>query len=158
MKRIFLYLILFAPFGFSANLDLVCGGYASVTNSQVSSSTANVYGDGSAVYGSGNTVTSSVKQVEAEVIFHLEDGYEEGYIQLPSVMRPPIGGRKKDKFELKDISVTDSEIKATFRINGLNKPKITISRITGRMEYKAFASPRNFSGDCTALDVTKKKF
>tara|TARA_B100000965_G_scaffold159989_1_gene133360 strand:- start:86 stop:559 length:474 start_codon:yes stop_codon:yes gene_type:complete len=157
MKKV-LFLILFAPFGFSANLDLVCEGYATVTNSKVSSSTANVYGGGNAVYGSGSTVTSSDNQVEAEIIFHLKDGFEEGYIQLPSVMRPPIGGRKKDKFELKDISVTDSEIKASFKINGLNKPKITISRITGRMEYKAFASPKNFSGDCSVLDITEKKF
>jgi hypothetical protein len=156
--RIILFLVLFAPLGFSANLDLVCEGYATVTNAKVSSSTANVYGGGNAVYGSGSTVTSSDNQVEAEIIFHLEDGFEEGYIQLPSVMRPPIGARKKDKFELKDISVNDSEIKASFKINGLNKPKVTISRVTGKMEYKAFASPKNFSGDCSVLDVSKKKF
>ena len=157
MKKL-LFLILFAPLGFSASLDLVCSGFATVTNSKVSSSSANVYGGGNSVYGTGNTVTSSDTQVEAELIFHLDDGYNEGFIQLPSVMRPPIGGRKKDKFELKDIIVSDKEIKANFRINGFNKPKITISRITGKMEYKAFASPKNFSGDCSVLDVTERKF
>ena len=63
-----------------------------------------------------------------------------------------------DKFELKNISVTDTEIKAEFRINFINKPKVTISRVTGKMEYKAMASPKNFSGDCSVLDVSKKKF
>ena len=55
--RIILFLVLFTPLGFSANLDLVCEGYATVTNAKVSSSTANIYGGGNAVYGSGSTVT-----------------------------------------------------------------------------------------------------
>ena len=150
--------MLFSPIGFSEGLDLICTGEATVTDSKVSSSSAQVYGQGSSAYGSGSTVTASDRQASAQVIFHLDDGFDDGFIQLPSVMRPPIGGKKKDKFELKNITVTDAEIKAEFRINFINKPKVTISRVTGKMEYKAMASPKNFSGDCSILDVSKKKF
>lgn len=158
MKKILLLIILFSPISFSEGLDLICAGEATVTDSKVSSSSAQVYGQGTSAYGSGSTVTASDRQASAQVIFHLDDGFDNGFIQLPSVMRPPIGGKKKDKFELKNITVTDAEIKAEFRINFINKPKVTISRVTGKMEYKAMASPKNFSGDCSILDVSKKKF
>ena len=157
MKKLLLLLVLFSPIGFSEDLNLICKGEATVTDSQVSSSSARVYGDVSA-NASGSTITSKDRQTYAEIMFHLDCGFANGFIQLPSVMRPPIGGKNKDKFELKNISVTENEIKAEFRINFLNKPKVSISRVTGKMEYKAMAWPKNFSGDCSVLDVSKKKF
>ena len=158
MNKLILLVIIFSLSGFSKDMHLKCEGTATITDTKVSTSSAQAYGGGTSAYGSGSTVTSSDYQVATELIFHLYDGYKDGYIQLPSIMRPMIGGRKKDKFELKNIVVSDNEIRTEFKINLMNKPKITISRLTGRMEYKSFASPKNFSGNCSILDTNKKKF
>ena len=160
MKNILLTLLLLSPLAFAEEkaINLICKGEATVPSNQVSSSTANIYGNGGSASGTATNIISRDNQVYSEIIFKLDDGYNSGSIQLPSVMRPPIGGKNIDTWELNNISVTDTEIKAKFRINFLNKPKVSISRVTGRMEYKAGAWPKNFSGDCEKLDITKKKF
>ena len=158
MNKFTTLLIIFASVQLTAQeLNLICKGEATVPSNQVSSSTARVYGNGSLASGTGTNIISRDTQVYAEIILKIADDFSFGTIKLPSVMRPPIGGKNVDTWEL-DINANDEEIRGAFRINMFNKPKITISRVTGRMEYKAGAWPKNFSGDCETLDVTKKKF
>jgi len=157
-KYVFLILTIASNNIKADELNLICKGEATVPSNQVTSSSAQVYGNGASVSGTGTNIISRDNQVYAEIILKIADDFSGGTIKLPSVMRPPIGGKKIDTWNLNDFQSNDEEFKATFRINMLNKPKITISRVTGRMEYKAGAWPKNFSGNCEKLDVTKKKF
>ena len=61
-------------------------------------------------------------------------------------------------FELKKINVSDTQLKASFKINAINKPRIIISRVTGKIQYFAKAWPWSFAGDCSIYDISKKKF
>ena len=159
MNKYLYSLIIFASIELVADeLNLVCKGEATVPSNQVSTSTAQVYGNGTSASGTGTNIISRDTQVYAEIIVKINDDFNSGTISLPSVMRPPIGGKNIDTWDLKDLEVNENEIKGAFKINFLNKPKITISRITGRIEYKAGAWPKNFSGDCEKLDTSIKKF
>jgi|TARA_B100001093_G_C26251550_1_gene768737 hypothetical protein len=155
--RILFISIFFCTFIQAEEINLICKGSATVTEANSSYSSGQISGS-DFIYGSENKTSYKDKRVQAEVIFHLNEDNNEGYIKLPSVMRPPIGAKNKDTFELKNISVSELEIKSEFRINFLNKPKVTISRVTGKMEYLASVWPKNFSGDCSVLDISKKKF
>ena len=147
MKFFFLFTILFFNLSLlSNNLDLSCNGIAEVNSS------SSGFGNG------GSVVINQRQKVKTKLLSFFEENFKKGFIQLPSEMRPPIGGHKKDKFELKKIDVSDTEIKANFRINGLNKPRIIISRISGRIEYFAKVCPWSFVGNCSIYDISKKKF
>ena len=159
MNKYLYFLVIFASTDLmSDDLNLICKGEATVPSNQVSTSSAQVYGNGASVSGTGTNIISKDIQAYAEIIVKINDDYSFGTIKLPSVMRPPIGGKNIDTWDLRDLEVNDDEIKGTFKINFLNKPKITISRLTGRIEYKATAWPKNFSGDCEKLDTSLKKF
>jgi len=139
-------LMIFLSFDTSSNsLNLLCKGEATVAD------VGQLAGD--------VTITSiESRKNYAEIILRFEDDFKKGFIQLPSVMRPNIGGKKTDTWELKDISSSDDEIKASFRMNFANKPNISISRVTGRMQYKSRAFPRDFAGDCEVVNLEEKKF
>lgn len=132
---------------YSSDLNLSCKGIA-----EVNSSTGGFRSDGSSI------VLNQREKVKANLLIFFEDDFEKGFIQLPANMRPPIGGQKKDKFELKKINVSETELKATFKINAINKPRIIISRVTGKIQYFAKAWPWSFAGDCSIYDISKKKF
>ena len=145
-SKLTLLLLIFLSFDMSSNtLSLLCKGEATLAD------VGQLAGD--------VTVTSiESKKNYAEIILRFEDDLKKGLIQLPSIMRPNIGGKKIDTWELKDIISSDNEIKANFRINFANKPNISISRVTGRMEYKSRAFPKDFSGDCEVVNLEEKKF
>ena len=145
-SKLTLLLLIFLSFDMSSNtLSLLCKGEATVAD------VGQLAGD--------VTVTSiESRKNYAEIILRFEDGFKKGFIQLPSIMRPNIGGKKIDTWELKDIISSDNEIKANFRINFANKPNISISRVTGRMEYKSRAFPKDFAGDCEVVNLEEKKF
>tara|TARA_B100000242_G_C42821030_1_gene381567 strand:- start:134 stop:577 length:444 start_codon:yes stop_codon:yes gene_type:complete len=143
---LFLFILSFNLSIFSSSLDLSCKGIAEV-NSSVSG-----FGNG------GSVVLNQRQKIKTNLLIFFKEDFKKGSIQLPSEMRPPIGGHRKDEFELNKIEVNDTEIKANFRINALNKPRIIISRITGKIEYFAKVWPWSFVGNCSIYDVSKKKF
>jgi hypothetical protein len=110
-------------------LHLVCGGAA-------------VVGDGSAATGS---------LISGQVLVDI-DG-DRGRIQTPASLTPVFhthsdqGWRQFESFE-----ATDTEFRGTFVLNFLNKPRVTISRITGYMDLDG--SNGSFGGVCQKFDAS----
>lgn len=70
-----------------------------------------------------------------------------GHIFLPKKMVPPIhGGSDNGWWEISDLEVGPREIRGRYRLNGLNKPKIRIDRMTG---HASIEGQSGFSGSCT---------
>ena len=156
----YLIVLFFPSILLSEPLNLICKGEAEIIDSaQVSSfGSSSSYGTttgSTSSSGSGSATIVGRKTTNTAISLYFDESFANGYIKLPVIMRPAIGGRKIDKWDLKDIEVNDEEIKARFRINFANKPKISISRVTGRIEYKAIET---FSGDCEVVKVSEKKF
>tara|TARA_B100001250_G_scaffold64654_1_gene51001 strand:+ start:351 stop:782 length:432 start_codon:yes stop_codon:yes gene_type:complete len=136
-------------------LTLTCTGVTEIPDNTIATTTVRPK---DSFPKTGNTLIQGRKNLGAVVNFYMNEDQTGGWVQLPSSMRPPIGASKKDKFELTELSVTESEIRAKFRINFINKPNIIINRNTGTMDYKASAWPRYFNGECEKVDTSKKKF
>ena len=157
MKRLTITLLtlLMSIGAWAEELTLSCTGITEIPDNKVGTTTIRP-SDSSPT--TGNTLIQGRKNLAAVVNFFMNEDQTGGWVQLPSSMRPPIGARKKDKFDLTELTVTDTEIRAKFRINFINKPNIIINRNTGTMDYKASAWPKYFNGDCEKVDTSKKKF
>lgn len=84
-----------------------------------------------------------------------EDG---GRIRLPKSLIPPINSRGAGGWwDLNDVRMDSDTITATYRLNGLNKPKVMIDRRSGRITVQGF-SEYAFRGSCDQLGATERKF
>ena len=84
----------------------------------------------------------------ADVQVQLTGG--QGWIHLRGKMIPPINSRGTDGWwPLTDLNVGRDVITARYRLNGLNKPRLTIDRRSGRIDINGQTS---FSGSCDAGD------
>lgn len=84
----------------------------------------------------------------ADVQVQLTGG--QGWIHLRGKMIPPINSRGSDGWwPLSDLSIDRDTITARYRLNGLNKPRLTIDRRSGRIDIRGQTS---FSGSCDAGD------
>ncbi|MFC3713238.1 hypothetical protein ACFOMD_11680 [Sphingoaurantiacus capsulatus] len=83
---------------------------------------------------------------------------QEGRIRLPDNLVPPInsGGDHQHWWELRDVIVGENEIRAEYRLNGLNKPKIRIDRTTGTISIKG--TGQSFDGRCDKVDSGERRF
>lgn len=81
-----------------------------------------------------------------------------GRIRLPRSLIPPINSRGDNGWwDLSDVSVTPDIIRATYRLNGLNRPRVTIDRRTGRITVQGF-SDYGFRGTCDAIGHEPRRF
>jgi hypothetical protein len=53
--------------------------------------------------------------------------------------------------------MTDTEITGVFVVNFLNKPTISINRVTGHIDVVGLLR-KGFTGDCKPYDVSARKF
>ncbi len=84
----------------------------------------------------------------SEVQVQLAGG--DGWIHLSGKMIPPLNSRGRDGWwPLSNVMVGPDRITATYRLNGLNKPKLTIDRRSGRIDIRGMT---DFSGSCDAGD------
>lgn len=84
----------------------------------------------------------------SEVQVQLAGG--DGWIHLSGKMIPPINSRGRDGWwPLSNVMVGPDRITATYRLNGLNKPRLTIDRRSGRIDIQGMTK---FSGSCDAGD------
>lgn len=67
----------------------------------------------------------------------------------PKLVAPIHSGDDHGWWDLDNLVVTPDRITASYRINGLNKPKLTIDRRSGRITIQATT---NFSGQCDSGD------
>lgn len=78
-------------------------------------------------------------------------------IDTPDIMAPSVSGRGNAGWrELTDVSITDREISGRYSYNWINKPKVTINRMSGDIEIQAsdVASHASFRGDCRPANST----
>jgi len=81
-----------------------------------------------------------------------------GRIRLPKSLIPPINSRGNDGWwDLTDISVNADTIRATYRLNGLNKPRLTIDRRSGRITVTGTAD-YGFRGSCDTIGHEPRRF
>lgn len=126
-------------------LNLVCagGGYAT----KIDQSTAQAWNN----YGDNATATvQSQSRVGFQDQAQLWIEGSEGRIRMPPSMLPIIRGGEDGWFKLSSIEVTDSEIRATVKVNPLNNPKLRLDRLTGSVSLSGKAG--NYAGQCQKFD------
>ena len=143
-------LILFAGGVWGDGLTLECKGSASLNSAGgVATTTTNTGVVGTTLL-PGKNVFSSI------LLFYMDEENNSGWVKVPLAMQPGMKRKRKEEpFKLTDLSVTDSMIKARFKYK-VAKPKITIDRMTGVMEYSAFGV--RFNGECSPVVITERKF
>lgn len=77
-----------------------------------------------------------------------------GRIRPARNMLPPIhSGNDDGWYEIADLSISRDMIHGEFKLNGLNRPKLTIDRRTGHITLDGLTK---FSGTCSPLDADRK--
>lgn len=81
-----------------------------------------------------------------------------GRIRLPKSLIPPLNSRgDRGWWELADVSAGPDTIRATYRLNGLNKPRITIDRRSGRITISG-TGDYGFRGTCDQIAHGPRRF
>lgn len=112
------------------------------------------YDSGRYVY--GNQTELSSKDFDASVMLQLWDGG--GRIRLPDSLIPPIHSRGDHGWwELDNVSMGRDLIQASYRLNGANKPKLTVDRRSGRISVRG-AYSYAFNGNCDTVDNQQRRF
>jgi hypothetical protein len=107
-------------------------------------------------YTYGNRTELATQDFDASVMIQLWDGG--GRIRLPTKLIPPIHSRGDHGWwELGSVSRSRDRITAQYRLNGLNKPQVTIDRRSGRISIRGTAD-YGFSGSCDTVDNTERRF
>ena len=94
-------------------------------------------------------------QVSGGAQVEIHDG--EGRIHLPKSLLPPLttGSSGGGWFPIRDLVVTPDRIQGSIKLNGLNKPGLTIDRRSGRLKLDGLES---FEGSCNLFNPGSKKF
>jgi hypothetical protein len=93
---------------------------------------------------------------DASLMVQLWDGG--GRIRLPKSLIPPINSRGSSGWwALDDVRVTRDTITASYRLNGLNKPRLTIDRRMGRISVQGFSNYA-FRGTCDPVGDDRRRF
>lgn len=102
-------------------------------------------------YEFGNRTELSSQQFDAAVMIQLW-GDGRGRIRLPRRMILPVNSRGYGSWwDLTDVRVNAVTIRATYRLNGLNRPQLTIDRQSGRITIRG-AYRYTFRGSCDVID------
>lgn len=105
-------------------------------------------------YGTYNQTTREV--FDASLMVQTWDGG--GRIRLPRSLIPPINSRGNNGWwDLYDVVAGPDVFRATYRLNGLNKPRVVIDRRTGRITVQGTAS-YGFRGSCDVIGRETRKF
>ena len=81
-----------------------------------------------------------------------------GRIRLPRSLIPPINSRGNNGWwDLYDVSVGPDFIRGTYRLNGLNKPRVSIDRRSGRITVQGTSS-YGFRGTCDLIGNQSRRF
>lgn len=81
-----------------------------------------------------------------------------GRIRLPRALIPPINSRGENGWwDLSDVVVGPDVIHATYRLNGFNKPRVTIDRRSGRITVQGLSN-YGFRGRCDLIGSESRRF
>jgi hypothetical protein len=101
-------------------------------------------------YRYGNRTDLTQEQFDASIMLQFASGG--GRVRLPKKLIPPIHSRgTEDWWDLYDVVMSPDTITASYRLNGLNKPRVTIDRRSGRITIVGTASYA-FRGRCDLAD------
>lgn len=104
----------------------------------------------------GNSTELTTQDFDASVMIQIWD--DGGRIRLPSKLIPPIHSRGDHGWwELDGVSTGANTISAEYRLNGLNKPRLTIDRRSGHISIRG-AGDYAFIGTCDAADSQERRF
>lgn len=124
------------------SLVLVC--YGAGTRPTVTSEPNYSWDGDSHKWKESDTIRSSSQGFNSDVQIELYGDH--GRIHLGKDLVPPIhSGGSNGWWDLDNLSVTPDRITASYRLNGMNKPKLTIDRRSGRINLDGGTS---FSGQC----------
>jgi hypothetical protein len=139
--------------GPQGSLGLVCfGGGQRPT---AASSYGYTWDDRRDRYVYGNHTELTAEQFDASVMIRVSpDG---GRIRLPRKLIPPINSRGTEGWwDLYDVAMGPEVITARYRLNGLNKPQVTINRRSGQISIVGTASYA-FRGDCDLVGAGARR-
>lgn len=130
------------------DIHLVCDGTGTVERGETVRASGFDWRSGRTV--SVNGYTTRTAQVDSEVLVDIiGDG---GRIKLPPTLTPAIRSRSDDGWrDFTTLSVGEAEINGRFALNFLNKPSVTINRMTDHINITALS--RSFSGLCHPYDT-----
>ncbi len=138
----------------AAEVHLLCAGDTAITKTD----TVNVSGYPRRGSYSNATETMTHREVQTdEIKIEIDRGH--GRIWFPADLVPGIHTRSDDGWrDFKEIAVSDDTISGHFELNFLNKPRISISRLTGRIDITGLKF--HFAGTCQPYDpeTVVKKF
>lgn len=96
-------------------------------------------------YEDGDRLELAESHFDAALTLQIWDGG--GRVRLPKSLVPPLNsGGNGGWWDLQNVVVGPDQITASYRLNGLNKPKITINRRSGRVFVTGFSN--GFEGTC----------
>ena len=140
--------------GRPVDLGLVCFGDGS--RNGIASGTTWTWNAARDRYEYGRYNTSTTEVFDASLMVQTWAGG--GRIRLPRTLIPPINSRGDNGWwELYDVAVGPDTIRATYRLNGLNKPKVVIDRRSGRITVQGIAS-YGFRGQCDLIGDAPRRF
>ena len=156
MKILIVAALLFAPaVAHAGTLELICYGTARFTEQST--------GEVSRSDGWGGTADSTVTmrsrgQSNASVRVRIHDE-SWGEIKIPGELIPLLRSASNDGWRpLSELELTETEIRARFILNVMNKPKVLVDRRTGDMELSGWGG--GFRGSCERApdESAPKKF
>lgn len=101
-------------------------------------------------YDYGNRTEMTGQQFDASLMLQFWDGG--GRIRLSKKLVPPINSRGNDGWwDLYDVEMGPDVIRGKYRLNGLNKPLVTINRRSGQISVQG-TTPYAFRGTCDLID------
>jgi hypothetical protein len=133
------------------DLRLKCEGVGSMAVPNVTSA----YVSGTNGSASGSVISERTRQMPE--FLSVEISGETARVHVPRSLLPPIhGGGQNDWWDLKELTITDTEISGRFSLNFINKPMVRIDRTTGSISVDGFKEA--FRGTCAVEDPTARKF
>lgn len=140
--------------GQAVNLGLVCFGDGSKNG--IASGTTWTWNQDRDRYEYGRYNETTTEVFDASLMVQTWNGG--GRIRLPRSLIPPINSRGNNGWwDLYDVSVGPDRIQATYRLNGLNKPRVVIDRRSGRITVQGTAS-YGFRGRCDLIGNEPRRF
>ncbi len=133
--------------GRPVSLGLVCFGDG--TRDRMASGTRWTWNSKRDRYDYGSYTETRPEMFDASLMVQAWDGG--GRIKLPKSLIPPLHSRGTDGWwDLTNVSVGPDTIQASYRLNGLNKPKVAIDRRSGRITVRGLGDYA-FRGTCDTI-------
>ena len=140
--------------GRTVDLGLVCFGDGA--RNGIASGTTWTWNRDRDRYEYGRYNESMREVFDASLMIQMWDGG--GRIRLPKKLIPPINSRgDQGWWDLYDVQTGPDRITASYRLNGLNKPRVTIDRRSGRITVQGF-SDYGFRGTCDLIGDQSRRF